>query len=211
MMPAGRAVLFGFEPFLEFRENPSEKIVQSLDGQVLHGLNVEGYILPVDFNRIEQIIMDAIDGRKPSIVLGLGLAPGRSCISVEKIAINYRLASAADNAGRKANGQPVDRSQPDGLFSNMDVERTAAMLNRRKIPATVSLTAGGYLCNSAMFIIAREARKRGFIGGFLHIPCDEEMASRKQYCKYPFMPLERMTEAVRLVISSFQVKNGMRT
>ncbi len=199
-MPRSPVVLFGFEPFLQFRENPSEKIVRALNGTSIVGRKIIGRILPVDYGSIEKRIMSEIDRSRPAAVIGTGLAAGRSNLSIEKVAINYKFSEEPDNRGKSANGGPIDRNAPDGIFSNMHPEEAAGRLNRLGIPASVSLSAGAYLCNFAMFIMAREASRRGFVSGFVHLPCDEEMASKTSYRRFPFMSLDAMKSGVESVI-----------
>ncbi len=196
-----RAVLlFGFEPFLGFNENPSEKIARALDGKTVKGRKVVGRILPVDYERLEGNVIAELDRHRPSVVIGTGLAAGRSLLSVEKIAVNYKRSDEPDNNGRTETGCVIDANAPDGIFSNLQAEETVAALNSRRIPSTISLSAGAYLCNYAMFIIAREAGRRKFKGGFIHLPCDEEVASKQAYRRFPFMTLASMTKGVRTAI-----------
>ncbi|MGD1055485.1 MAG: pyrrolidone-carboxylate peptidase, partial [Nitrososphaerales archaeon] len=42
-------VLFGFGPFLEFDENPSDLVVKRLHGRTIAGHTVVGRTLPVDY------------------------------------------------------------------------------------------------------------------------------------------------------------------
>jgi pyroglutamyl-peptidase len=172
-------VVFGFEPFLEFDENPTELVVRHLDGKTIGGERLTAKVLPVDYARVERTILDAIEQAKPKLVIGFGLAQNREKITPEKIAVNYRFSGEPDNAGRKVGGARIDESEPDGVFSNLPVERLTDSLNEAGIPAAVSFTAGAYLCNNAMFVIVREARKQGFLGGFVHVPCHSEWVSKK--------------------------------
>lgn len=197
---AGRPILiFGFEPFLKFRENPSEKLAKALDSKVIAGRKVIGRVLPVDYARVERLIVGEIERHNPSVVLGTGLAPGRPVLSIEKIALNYEYSTEPDNRGKKARGTTIDPASPDGMFANIGPEHLAAKLNKMGIPATVSLTAGAYLCNFAMFVIVRESRKRGFRGGFVHLPYDEEMATKEEYRHSPFMNLESMVSGISTI------------
>ena len=148
-------------------------------------------ILPVAYEGIESRIVRAIDRVKPEIAIGFGLAAGREKVTPEKIAVNYRFSEKADSRGRKIAGSPIDRSQPDGLFTNLPVERLVVSLNGHGIPASLSLSAGSYLCNNAMFVIVREARTRGFSGGFVHVPCHSEWVAKKKR-QTPSLPLETL-------------------
>ncbi|MBX8631999.1 MAG: pyrrolidone-carboxylate peptidase [Thermoplasmata archaeon YP2-bin.285] len=190
-------ILFGFEPFGEFRENPSQKAVSMLDGERIGGMKAEAVILRVDYPSAERTIMRVFDARRPLIAVGTGLAAGRNRVSVEKVAINFM--SYPGMAPESASGlrKVIDPAGPDGIFPAVDVERMADFLNGRGIPSAVSLSAGSYLCNFAMYLIMRECRNRGIKGCFLHLPCDQDMALKGEYSKYPYMSLEVMTDAIR--------------
>lgn len=184
-------LVFGFEPYHEFDENPTQLLVQGLDAWSFKGESVTGVVLPVDYQRAERSITKTIEILKPELTIGFGLAAGREKITPEKIAVNYRLAERADNAGRKMSGFPIDESGPDGLFTNLPVEGLVASLNDHGIPASLSLSAGSYVCNTAMFVIVREARSRGFAGGFVHVPCHSEWIAKKKK-QSPSLPLETL-------------------
>ena len=184
-------LVFGFEPFLEFDENPAQLLVQRLDARTFKGERVTGVVLPVDYEKAGRGITRAIDSVKPELAIGFGLGPGRERIMPEKIAVNYRFAERADGAGRRMAGSPIDASGPDGLFTNLPVEGLVASLNEHGFPASLSLSAGSYVCNNAMFVIVREARSRGFAGGFVHVPCHSKwIAKRKK--QMPSLPLETL-------------------
>jgi len=187
-------LVFGFEPFLEFDENPSEQLVRRLDARTFGGRQVTGVVLPVEYERAERRIMRAIDRMKPELAICFGLAAGRGKITPEKIAVNYRFAEGSDKAGRRMAGSLIDASGPDGLFTNLPVEGLVASLNEHSIPASLSLSAGSYVCNDAMFTIVREARSRGFSGGLVHIPVHSEWVAKKKK-QMPSLPLETLHKA----------------
>ncbi len=193
-------LVFGFEPFLDFDENPTELLASGLDGKTIEGEAVTGVVLPVDYARVEKCIVEAVERVAPSLVIGFGLAQSRERITPEKIAVNYRLASQPDNAGVRMEGSRIDQSEPDGVFSNLPVEALASSLNSAGIPAAVSLSAGAYLCNNAMFVIVRESRRRGFCGGFIHVPCHSEWVSKKNKT-LASLPLSTITRAAELSVS----------
>ena len=199
-------LLFGFGPFLQFDENPSEKVARSLNGSSSNGHKIIGKVLPVDYHLVGRAIMKEIEKCEPAVVLGTGLAAGRSLLGVEKIAVNYKYSEEPDNKGSTEKGALIEEGGPEGIFSNLQTEKTVELLNRRGIPAALSLSAGAYLCNCAMYVIVRQASKNGFAGGFVHLPCDEQMASRKEFRRYPFMNLESMIRGIRIVL-----QNGLKS
>jgi pyroglutamyl-peptidase len=195
-------LLFGFGKFSDYEENPSEIVVSRLNNSVIRGHKIIGKILPVEFERVEKIIVDNISNVKPRLVLGIGLAPGRTKITPEKIAINYKYSREPDNSGVRYMGERIDPSQPDGVFSDLPVEGLVNYLNEEGIPAELSLSAGGYLCNMAMFIILRECKKVNSRGGFIHIPCHERCAilSKKDL---PSMSMETIVRGITLSIEYY--------
>ncbi len=192
-------VIFGYEPFLEYKENPSGLIAQSLNGREILGQRIKGITLPVDYSRLEELIVAALNREKPVLAIGLGLAGGRNTVTPEKIAVNYKHAAEPDNTGKIILAEKIDTGQPDGLFSNLPAEGLVDELNRQGVPASLSLSAGAYLCNNAMFVIVREARKGGFAGGFIHIPCHSEYAAREKK-NLPSLPLALIEKGVETSI-----------
>ena len=190
-------VIFGYEPFLEFKENPSGLIAQGLDGEEIAGHRVKGITLPVDYSRLEGLIVSALNREKPVLAFGLGLAAGRNNVTPEKIAVNYKHATEPDNTGRIILDEKIDAGQPDGLFVNFPIEGMVEEINRQGVPASLSLSAGAYLCNNAMFVIVREARKAGFPGGFIHIPCHSEYAAKEKK-NFPSLPLAVIQRGVEI-------------
>ncbi len=139
----------------------------------------------------------------PLLVVGFGLAASRAKYTPEKIAINYRYTHAPDKTGKIMNGVPIDETAPDGIFTNLPVEGLVEHLNQSGIPSEISTTAGGYLCNNAMFVIVRGARKGGFGGGFIHIPCHSEWLARQKDKEFPSLPIHTMYKASELSLAYF--------
>jgi pyroglutamyl-peptidase len=202
-------LVMGFEPFLDFDENPTETVVEGLNGRTIEGELISGVVLPVNYELVEQEVLGALKKVKPSLAIGFGLAQKRERITPEKIAINYRSASEPDNAGVKIKDARIDESQPDGLFTNLPVESLAVSLNSLGIPAAVSFSAGAYLCNNAMFVIVREAVKQGFSGGFIHVPCHSEWVSKRDR-PLPSLPLSTITRAAEHCVA-FCVRADMKS
>ncbi len=79
------------------------------------------------------------------------------------------------------------------------VEKLVEILNKNQIPAEISLSAGGYICNESMFYIMREAVKLNIKGGFVHFPCHMALIT-KYNLKCPTMDINLMKKAVKLII-----------
>lgn len=196
-----KVLLFGFGPFASYPENPTEIILKKIGKTGIKGTIIHTKILPVAYGEAEKIIVNEINKKNPDLILGTGLAPGRSRISIEKIAINYRFSETPDNRGMKKTGEKIDEKSPDGIFATINVEKLVDLLNEKGIPAEISISAGAYICNETMFLILREANKSGKKAGFIHFPCHYALASEyKQKC--PMMDIQTMLKALKLIIKS---------
>ncbi|HYB75679.1 MAG TPA: hypothetical protein VEC08_01845, partial [Nitrososphaerales archaeon] len=164
------------------------------------GHDVVGQILPVDYSLVKPKILSSIYAAKPSLVITFGLAAGRDKITPEKVAVNYVSSKSIDNSGRRLEGVAVEEGQPDALFANIPVEALVAELNRKAIPASLSLSAGAYLCNFVMYVNLLEARRLGFRSGLIHVPCHAEWIA-KTGKRLPSLPLETIANAAETSVS----------
>ena len=161
-------ILAGFEPFRGERINPSWEIARRLDAEVIGGLRIKSLRVPVGCARAARRIAGAIARHRPRAVIGLGEAAGRPAISLERIAINL-----ADERGALARSgdpgfTPVVRGGPDAYFSRLPLRAIIRELDRKDIPASVSLTAGAYACNALMYAALHSLRRRPGCPGRLH-------------------------------------------
>ena len=193
-------LLLGFEPFLEFDENPTALIVTRLHGSRIEGHSVVGVTLPVDYSRIQGRVAESVESAKPSLILGFGLSAGRDKITPEKVALNYINSKTKDNSGKTLEGVPISAGQPDAIFTNIPVEGLVSELNRESIPAALSLSAGGYLCNLAMYVSLLEAKRVGARAGFIHVPCHAEWVARSGK-QFPSLPIDTIRRAAEISVS----------
>ncbi|OHX11291.1 pyroglutamyl-peptidase I [Chromobacterium sphagni] len=188
-------LLTGFEPFGGETVNPSWEAARRLDGVQLGGARIVARQLPCVFGAA----LAALDGHlaelRPAMVIAVGQAGGRADISVERVAINIDDARIADNAGQ----QPIDRSiavdGPAAYFSTLPIKAIVAGLRARGIPASVSQTAGTFVCNHVMYGLLH---RRGPRAGFIHIPYLPEQAA--QHPGAPSMSLDDCVAALKLAV-----------
>ena len=194
-----RALLTGFEGW-EGRMNPSGKIAKSLDKSTYGELEVVGYELPEDFNKLPRILSNLIRRLRPDIVIGTGW-DYVSKIKVEKISLNIQNsvfgdATVPDNYNHRPKGDEVITRAELALRSNLPAEKIVSNLNKKRIPAFVSYQAGTHCCNTVMYsaIYYSQRTNQKTIAGFIHIPPVEEM-NVKRAGSSP-MKLERETSAI---------------
>ena len=156
---------------------------------------------------------EAIATLRPALVICLGLAGGRADITPERVAINIDDARIADNAGL----QPVDRAvvsgAPAAYFSSLPIKAIVHALRAAGLPASVSNTAGTFVCNHVFFALMHRLAQAGpgvqARGGFIHVPYLPEQAAR--FPGAPSMALETQIAALQSVIrTSLAVSQDLR-
>jgi len=191
----GVLLLSGFAPFGGERINPSWEIAAQLDGREIGGLTIKAMKLPVSTPRAVRAVAAAIRRFRPQAVLGLGQAGGRPAISLEKVAINLAERRAGRESDGGLAGTPVVRGGADALFARLPLSAILRALERRGIPAALSLSAGAYVCNAVMYATLHTLRARPEVAaGFIHLPYAAGQAVRHR--QTPSMTLEMMTSAV---------------
>ena len=192
-------ILTGFEPFRGERLNPSWEVARGFDGDVIGGLQIKSVRVPVGCAKAARRITGAIVRYRPRAVIGLGEAGGRPAISLERIAINLADEHGALSKSGDPGFTPVVRGGPDAYFSRLPLRAIIRELDRREIPASVSLSAGAYACNALMYAALHYLRRKPAIPvGFIHLPYDARQAGRHR--SLPSMALAMMEKAVRIAI-----------
>ena len=168
-------LLSGFAPFDGAELNESwEAVRAAVPALVARGVDAEAVELPVEFGAGSALLAEAVRALRPSLVVAVGLAAGRSAITPERVAINLRDARIPDNAGASPVDEPVVPGAPVGRFSTLPIKAMVAALAADGVPAAVSQTAGTYVCNDVFYalqhLLATEPALEGIRGGFVHVP-----------------------------------------
>lgn len=193
-------LLTGFEPFGGEAINPSWEMIRELDGQSIAGHEVRVAKLSCVFGIALQEVGSLLAIYRPALTLCFGQAGGRAEISLERIAINVDDARIPDNAGRQPIDEPVVANGPAAYFSTLPIKAMVAALRHADIPASVSQTAGTFVCNHVFYglshLIATDYP--GARSGFVHVPFLPYQAARHPHM--PCMSLETMKQAVPILI-----------
>ena len=198
-----KVLLFGFEPFLGFDENPSKRVVEALDGKTVNGSEIVGLILPVEYGRVESLLATKISELGPGLVLGTGLHPGLPKLGITKLAANFKFSSERDTVGESPKGERIAEGEPDGIFMSIDSEGLVARLNEAGIPAVLLLASSdAYLCNLSMFAVARQSKSANpsFGCGFIHLPFTEDFVSKNPMRNAASMSFATMAKGVEAAI-----------
>ncbi len=193
-------LLTAFEPFGGDPVNPSLLIARQLHGETVAGARVMALELPCVFHRALTVLDEALQRTRPTLAVALGLAAGREGLSIERVAINVDDARIPDNAG----AQPVDEAiAPEGpvaWFSTLPIKAMVAALNQAGVPASVSQTAGTFVCNHVFYGLQHRLAGTGVRSGFIHVPLLPEQADR-----HPGQPVLALAEQVRGVRLALEV------
>ncbi|MBC6502310.1 pyroglutamyl-peptidase I [Citrobacter freundii] len=202
-------LITGFEPFGGESVNPSWEVVSGLDNAIIGGCRVAARQLPCVFGEALVVLNDAIDALSPSLVLAVGQAGGRTDITVERVAINVDDARIADNQGQQPVDVPIVADGPAAWFSTLPIKAMVVAMRNAGVPASVSQTAGTFVCNHVMYGLLHKLRDAPAVkGGFIHIPYLPQQAA--QHPGAPSMAAETVRRALEVAIATaLQVENDI--
>lgn len=190
----------GIEPFESDPTNPSWDIAQALDSTQVDSAVIVARQLPCVFGLANEILVDAIEATSPALVFALGLATGRTEISVERVAINVIDARIPDNAGNQPVDTPVVADGPTAYFSTLPIKAIVHALREAGVPAGVSQSAGTYNCNHLFYGLMHHIAMRApqVRGGFIHVPTTPELAAR--HAGRPSLSIDTQIKGIRLAV-----------
>ncbi len=198
-MNSGTILVTGFEPFGGDAVNPSFEAVRRLPEKI-DEYNIVKQELPVCFGLGAQVLLQMIEEVHPDAVICTGLAAGRAGITPEVCAIDLMHARIPDNAGKKPDWVKIDPAGPDGIFSALPAGKMTQVLQDAGIPASLSLSAGTFVCNDVMYRLLSYQRGHcpDMMAGFIHVPCAIEY-KKKDDNRYA-MPLADMIRGLELCV-----------
>ncbi|RJV25139.1 pyroglutamyl-peptidase I [Coprococcus sp. AF18-48] len=175
-----KILITGFEPFGGESVNPAYEAVKLLP-DMAGDIQIVKMEIPTVFGEAGKVVETGILQHQPDAVICVGQAGRRADIGVERIAINLVEASIPDNAGN----QPMDvKVQEDGdtaYFATIPVKAMVKNIKDHGIPASISYTAGTYVCNSVMYdlLYLIDRKYPSIRGGFIHVPYATEQGVGK--------------------------------
>lgn len=174
------ALVTGFDAFCGETINPSWQICERLPSEIA-GVRVVTRRLPCEFRRAIEVVAEAIERERPSIVICLGQAGGRAHLSVERVAINVDDARAEDNAGNRPIDEPIAVMGPAAYFATLPIKAMVQAMRVAGVPAEVSNSAGTFVCNHVMYGVLHYVGSTAPAtrAGFIHVPYSEEQVLDK--------------------------------
>lgn len=166
-----KLLLTGFDPFGGESINPAWEAVKRVSDQV-GDVEVVKLMVPTVFYKSIDTVAAAIEKEKPDAVLCIGQAGGRFDLNPERVAINVNDARIPDNEGNQPLDGPVFADGETAYFATLPIKAMAEEIRKAGVPASVSNTAGTYVCNHLMYgVLYTLANKYPDVrGGFMHVP-----------------------------------------
>ena len=175
-----KLLLTGFDPFGGQPINPALEAVKLVADKV-GNVEVVKLEVPTVFYKSIDTVAAAIEKEKPDAVVCVGQAGGRYDITPERVAINVNDARIPDNEGQQPLDGPIFADGETAYFTTLPIKAMVAAIREAGIPASVSNTAGTYVCNHLMYGVLYTLAKKypGVRGGFIHVPYATEQVLTK--------------------------------
>lgn len=197
----------GFDPFGNDTMNPAIEAVKCLP-ETIEGANIIKLEIPTVFNKSAEVVEQALEGQEIDYILNIGQAGGRFDLTPERVAINLDDARIPDNEGN----QPIDIAiKEDGApayFSQHPVKAMVANIKAKGLPASVSNSAGTFVCNHIMYqcLYLTHTKYPKAKAGFMHVPfLPEQVVERPNM---PAMSLEDITKGIEAAIAAIVTFDG---
>ena len=175
-----KILVTGFDPFGGEKVNPALEAVKSLPS-VIHGAEIRWVEIPTVFYKSAEVLEAEIVRYQPDVVLCIGQAGGRASLTPERVAINQDDARIPDNQGNQPIDTPIRLDGQAAYFSTLPIKAMVQAIKEEGLPATVSNTAGTFVCNHLMYQALYLADKKfpNMRAGFMHIPYMTEQVINK--------------------------------
>ncbi|MEG0327112.1 MAG: pyroglutamyl-peptidase I [Erysipelothrix sp.] len=196
-----KVLITGFDPFGGEAMNPAYEAVKLLPNTI-EGAEVIKVEVPTVFGKAIDVLEENMAKYQPDVVICVGQAGGRFGVTPERVAINQDDARIKDNEGN----QPIDETiRLDGegaYFSTLPIKAMVENMKEAKIPASVSNTAGTFVCNHLMYGLMYLIDKKfpTTKGGFIHVPFATEQAAQK--VSMPSLSLEEIAKGLEVAIAT---------
>lgn len=201
-----KVLVTGFDPFGGEKINPAWEAVNALPNEV-DGVEVIKVQIPTVFKKSAQKLFEAIESVKPDAVICVGQAGGRFDFNVERVAINVDDARIPDNEGKQPIDVKIFEDGENAYFATLPIKAMVEEAKKAGVPASVSNTAGTFVCNHIMYSLLYYINKNklNIRGGFIHVPYISQQVIGKK--NTPYMELTTATKGLEASIRA--IKNNL--
>ncbi len=166
-----KILLTAFDPFGGESINPAQEAVRLVPDTVA-GAQIIKLEVPTVFCKSIDVMLQKAREVHPDAILCIGQAGGRYDMTPERVAININDARIADNEGNQPIDEPIYPDGAPAYFSSLPVKAMVEAIRSAGIPASLSNTAGTFVCNHLMYGVLYHIEREmpGVRGGFMHVP-----------------------------------------
>lgn len=196
-----KILVSGFDPFGGEKINPAIESVKLLPDEI-KGAKIIKLEIPTVARKSLKKLEEVIEIEKPDVVINVGQAGGRTDITVERVGINMDDFRIKDNEGNQPIDEKIAKDGPDAYLVTIPIKAMVQKMIENKIPASVSNTAGTFVCNHVCYGMAHLASTKypNMRTGFVHIPFLPEQVVDKR--NMPSMPLEMIAKGLEYAIEA---------
>lgn len=197
-----KLLLTGFDPFGGEAINPAWEAVK-LVADKIGDVEVVKLQVPTVFNKSIALVAEAIEKEQPDAVLCIGQAGGRFDLTPERVAINVNDARIPDNEGNQPLDGPIFADGQTAYFTTLPIKAMVAAIREAGVPASVSNTAGTFVCNHLMYGVLYTLAKKypGVKGGFMHVPFITSQVVNRATAA-PSLSLETIAKGIEAAIKA---------
>lgn len=166
-----KILVTGFDPFGGEPLNAGWEAVRALPDAIGAARIVKAQ-LPTSFRRSAEELYALVERHDPEVTVNVGQAGGACDLRVERVAINVDDASIPDNDGDRPADRPIQLAGPTAYFSSLPIQRMVAAMTQAGVPASVSNSAGTFVCNHIFYTTRALAdrERSAMLAGFVHVP-----------------------------------------
>lgn len=187
-----KLLITGFDPFGGEKINPAWEAVKLLPDRIGE-YELCKLEIPTVFGLAGQRVLEMAQEARPNVILCIGQAGGRSAVTPERIGVNIRDARIPDNAGNQPRGEFCVQDGPAAYFATVPVIAMEEAIKAAGLPATVSNSAGAFVCNDVLYTLLHHYAGTDVKVGFIHVPFLPEQGT-------PHLPLEDTVKALAAAI-----------
>lgn len=200
-----KILVTGFDPFGGEKINPAIESVKRLPDKILDSQIIKLEI-PTVYMKSLEAIDKAIQKYNPDVILSIGQAGGRPDITVERVGINIDDYRIRDNEGNQPIDKPIFEDGKSAYFSKLPIKAMVENIQKNNIPASISNTAGTFVCNHVLYGVAYLLDKKypNKKSGFIHIPFlpEQVIDKRGQASMSLDVIVKGLTSAIEAIIKN---------
>ncbi|MDR7870557.1 MAG: pyroglutamyl-peptidase I [Tissierellaceae bacterium] len=197
-----KILITAFDPFGGDKINPALEAVKIMKDEI-SGAKIVKLMIPTVFRKSIEKTVEAIEKENPDAVLCVGQAGGRFDLSPERVAINMDDARIKDNEGNQPIDEPIYEDGESAYFATLPIKAMVKEIREGGLPASVSNTAGTFVCNHIMYGVLYHIAKnnKNIRAGFIHVPFTPEQVVNRP-SPSPYMATNDIARGLELAVKA---------